>query len=146
MIEKHIAASIIWIPDDDARGSVYILHERKTGNDNGEIGKKGLYGGEIEDKDESHAHAVSRELQEESGLLFEPQFFEPVSSFFVKSERDGEEILTEAEIFLLQTPYGLKPEQFKNGLPMTEKDISRAKALGELTSVAAMAFGKVKGI
>lgn len=141
MKEVKVAASIIYHPD------YYVMHRRTEGIDNGEVGKLGLYGGQFDSaQDETFQDTACRELAEESGLQFHVTAFEPQEAVFVKSERDGEEILTEAEIFLLNLPYDVGAERFTNGEPMTTRELRRAKALGELTSVAAEALSKVRGI
>lgn len=141
MRKLKIGATIIYSPD------FYIVHQRQKGIDNGEIGKLGLYGGQFdEEKDKNFRDTVSRELHEESGLRFVPESFKYEDTVFVKSERGGKEILTEAEIFTLNLQYGFDAAQFKHGKTMTLKDIGRAKALGYLTSVAAESFCKFRGV
>jgi len=139
--EIQVGASIIYHPE------YYIMHMRKKGNDNGEVDKFGLYGGTFDpEKDESLSHTAQRELKEESGLLFPIESFHPEEVVFVKSERDNQPILTEAKIFLLNLPFDMTHEQFRSSKPMTARDLRRAKVLGKLTSVAAEALGKVRGI
>jgi len=148
MKEKHIAASILWAPYENDGGGVYIMHKRTEGEDNGEVGQLALYGGEIKKTDKTHAHAASRELAEESGLEYPAERFKWDNFIFAISERDGKELLTQAEIFSLYLPGGIDLENlpFRNGVAMTEREVARAKILGELSSVATAAFGKVKGI
>lgn len=141
MREVRVGASIIYHPE------YYVMHRRQVGVDNGEVDKIGLYGGQFEaEKDETPQDTACRELAEESGVQFHVSAFEPQEAVYVKSERDGEEILTEAEIFLLQLPIDVTHEKFRSSVPMTAKELRRAKALGQLTSVAAEALSKLRGI
>jgi len=137
MKEYSVGATIVSHPE------YYVMHRRKPGVDNGEVNKLGLYGGQFdEEKDKTLQDTACRELQEESGVKFRVVDFRPQKGIFVKSERDDEEVLTEAEIFLLQLPIDVTYDIFRNGEPMTGRDLRRAKALGELTSVAAEALIK----
>lgn len=146
MKEARVGAAIIYSPAE-----YYILHHRKKGKNNGEIDKLGLYGGGFhKKKDKTFYDTVSRELMEESGKLHLPSEFDYETFVHVVSDRDGEPIFTEAEIFLLNLPGGIEPEQFEaeyiDSKVMTPRDISRARALGELSAVASAALSKVKGI
>jgi hypothetical protein len=137
MKEYKVGASIIFHPE------YYIMHCRKPGIDNGEVNKLGLYGGQFDPiEDNDTRDTASRELTEESGVSIPVESFRPQKSIFVKSERNNEAILTEADIFLIQLPIDVTDKMFRNGEPMTERDLRRAKALGELTSVAAEALTK----
>jgi len=139
MEDVRVAATIIHLPDS------YIMRHRKTGNDKGEEGKFGLYGGQVEETDRDAQHTARRELEEESGLQFPLQGFDYQGFVHVKSERGGEEILTEAEIFLL-LPSGFSAGEFNNGLRMSPRQISRARALGQLSSVASASLSKFMGV
>jgi hypothetical protein len=143
--EVKVGAAIIYCPD------FYILHERKVGKNNGEIGKYGLYGGQFDKKkkDKTFYDTVSRELAEESDMYYPPSAFHYEEHLPVCSEQGGEKILTLAEIFLLNLPFEKAEtlnKQYRDSKIMTPEEVSRAKALGHLTTVATAAFGKVKGI
>jgi ADP-ribose pyrophosphatase YjhB (NUDIX family) len=141
MKEYKVGASIIYHPD------YYVMHRRKKGVDNGEVSKLGLYGGQFDpEHDGALQDTACRELSEESGMDFPVSAFEPQEAVYVVSERDGEEILTEAEIFLLNLASNISHDTFKHGEPLTARELRRAKALGELTSVAAEALSKIRGI
>jgi 8-oxo-dGTP pyrophosphatase MutT (NUDIX family) len=142
MREFDVAATIIHLPPDS-----YILHQRTEGIDSGEIGKLGLYGGQKEEKDKSHKHAAIRELGEESGVeIFTPKDLTRLGYVHTKSGRLWKKTITEAEIFLLPLNHGFDVEQFEFGRQMTEREISRAMALGHLTSVASKSFSKFYGL
>ncbi len=137
MKETKVGATIISHPE------YFVMHRRKPVINNGEVNKLGLYGGQFDEKqDESLRHTARRELEEESGLSFDASAFSSQKGICVISERNGQEILTEADIFLLQLPIDITYELFIDGEPMTERDLRRAKALGELTTVAAEALIK----
>lgn len=148
MRKTHIAATIIRTPDS------YVLHKRKKGNDKGELNKFGLYGGEIEDSEEriqnssgtGHQLAASRELQEESGLLFLPEEFQPLGFIPVMSERNGKDILTKAEVFCISLPLGFDAKQFRNSKEMDYRKIRTYRALGKLTPLAEASFSPLLGI
>jgi ADP-ribose pyrophosphatase YjhB (NUDIX family) len=142
MKECKIGASIIYHPE------YYVMHNRLPGVDNGETSKAGLYGGQFDETkgDKTFQDTARRELEEESGQQFAVEAFKPQGTFFVKSERDGEDILTEAEIFLLELPFNITHDLFRSSVPMDEKELRRAKALGQLTSVASEVLTKLKGI
>jgi hypothetical protein len=143
MEDCHVGATIIYHPEE-----VYILHERKKGKDNGEVGKLGLYGGQFDEEkgDKTIRDTAQRELGEESGIWLPPEQFWYEDYVFVISERDGEEILTEADIFLVNLSQDFDHEEFINGIPKTPRETSRAKALGELSTVAYAALTKIRGI
>jgi ADP-ribose pyrophosphatase YjhB (NUDIX family) len=144
MREMKVGATIIYHPE------YYVMHMRKKGNDIGEIDRFGLYGGTFDPKlDENLQDTARRELEEEAGVSFRVEDFtaeDPDQAIFVMSERDGEDILTEAEIFFLKLPLDITHDRFKDSKPMTSRELRRAKTLGQLTSVAAEALSKYRGI
>lgn len=141
MREIKVETAIIHLPD------AYVLQRRTKDNSVGEINKLGLYGGKIDNsQDNERGDAVSREVHEETGALF------PVCDFhylgFVHSfvEKDGIQVLTEAEIFSLMLPHGFPAEQFTDSVVMDHREISRARALGALSSVASLSLSKFQGV
>lgn len=137
MKEVKFGASIVYHPE------YYVMHRRTKGFDNGEVDKLGLYGGQFDDEqDITLQDTACREMAEESGLQFHVTAFKPQEAVFVKSERNGDVILTEADIFLLQLPFNITYDMFMHGEKMSVRDLRRAKALGELSSVAAEALSK----
>jgi len=140
--EVKVAASIIYHPE------YYIMHRRTEGVDTGETNKLGIYGGKPEDEDETTLNTAVRELYEESGILLpRKNFVRPDNqTIFAVSESKGEKIITEADIFIANIPFDLTSDQFKYGEAMTFDELRRAKALGELTSVALEALTKFVGI
>ena len=137
MKEYKVGATIIQHPE------YFLMHHRKPGINNGEIDKIGLYGGQFDEaQDETLQHTARRELFEESGLRFQTADFQPVEAVVVVSERDNEPVLTDADIFLLQLPIDVSFDRFKDSVPATRHDLKRARALGQLTTLAAEALGK----
>jgi ADP-ribose pyrophosphatase YjhB (NUDIX family) len=124
---------------------------REEGINNGEIGKLGLYGGKPnKKKDKTFQDTVSRELEEESGQKHPPSDFNYETFIHVMSDRDNKPILTKAEIFSLNLSWVMELEQveakYRDSRIMTSREISRARALGQLSAVASEALSKARGI
>ena len=143
MREAHISATVIQIPQPDNPNS-YVMHDGQLNN--GERGKLTLYWDTINSADESLAEAASRALSEKSGRVFSPADLTWKDYIMVSSEMPSQNLLLEAEIFLLSLPADFALASLKNSLLKTDRDIAKARIGGGITALASTALAKVVGI
>lgn len=142
MKEYKVGASIIQLPD-----GAFLMHESQAGNENSEIRKLGIYGGQFDEKkDKNQADTACRELAEKSGLQFRSHDFMYEGLAFAKSETDTEAVLAEVEVYSIYLPYGFNTDLFRDGRVMTSTDLARAKILGQLTTIASESISKFREI
>lgn len=127
MREFHVAMAFLRQVDK------YHFQKRVGPYISGALGKIGCFGGQIED-DETFNEAVSREVKEETGLLFLPNQFHYWGQVNVISDRDNARIKTKAEVFDILLPPDTQIEALHGELvTVSVDDLKKDKQLNKFT-------------